>query len=256
MNIVPDPSVPNTSPYTVPFFHDFMLVLMRLDKQPIKRTVTGNISLSDIKELLQQFKQQERIEEYKKYGWHLRREEELQFLTQIKIIAEVMYLTYNRKGFLHLSNSGKAYLKNIEPLIQYQNMVLHYWFRVNWGYFTSGGRVISEMNFAEKLQHVQKDVLRALLKKGEIWQDYKQFCLSLRDYFQLAPYIRDSYDTEHNLFFHICLILFDRNLLQLGCVEVMEEANKKNHWDKNIIKFRPTQLGLYVFHKALFENYL
>ncbi|KKS85551.1 MAG: hypothetical protein UV59_C0006G0007 [Candidatus Gottesmanbacteria bacterium GW2011_GWA1_43_11] len=110
--------------------------------------------------------------------------------------------------------------------------------------------------FAEKLQQVQKDMWAALLKKGEIWQDYKQFCFSLRDYFQLSPYIHDPYDPEHDLLFHIRLILFDRNLLQLGCVEVMEETNKKYHWDKNIVKFKPTQLGLYVFHKALFENYL
>src|SRR3989344_2965741 len=84
MDIAPIPSIPNIDPYTIPFFHDFMLFLNRLVKQPIKRTATGNISLSDIENLLQQFKQQERMEEYKKYGWHLRREEELQFLTQIK----------------------------------------------------------------------------------------------------------------------------------------------------------------------------
>ncbi len=146
---------PNTDPYSIPFFHDFMLFLGRLKERQIKRTVTGTISLIDIQSLLTQFNQQERIEEYKKYGWHLRREEELQFLTQIKIIAEVMYLTYNRKGFLYLSKNGQGFLKNINSLTQYQNMVLHYWYRVNWGYFTPGGPVIMQMNFAEKLQQVQ-----------------------------------------------------------------------------------------------------
>lgn len=243
-------------PLTVPFFRDFMLFLRRLQEKPIKRTVTGAISLSDIQSLLTQFQEQERIEEFKKYGWHLRREEELQFLTQIKIIAEAMYLIYPRKGYLYLSNNGKAYLKNIVPLIQYQNMVFHYWFRVNWGFFTAGGPVINNMNLAEKLQHIQKDVLAALLKKGEAWQDYKQFCLSLRDYFQLNQYITSDYNPGHDLLFHIRLILFDRNLLQLGCVEVVEETDQKYRWDKNIVKFRPTKLGLYVFHKALFENYL
>lgn len=38
--------------------------------------------------------------------------------------------------------------------------------------------------------------------------------------------------------------------------EVVEERDKKYRWDKNIVKFRTTQLGLYIFHRALFENYL
>ena len=135
--------------------------------------------------------------------------------------------------------------------------MLHYWFRVNWGYFTPGGPVINHMNLAEKLQQVQKDILVAFLRKKEDWQDYKQFCLSIRDYFQLFSYISaDTYDPEHNLLFHIRRILFDRNLWQLGWGEIVEEANQKYHWDKKIVKFKPTPLGLYVFHKALSENYL
>ena len=53
-------------PYQIHFFHDFLLFLKRLSQKPIKRTATGAISLNDIKDLLVSFKQQERIQEYKK----------------------------------------------------------------------------------------------------------------------------------------------------------------------------------------------
>ncbi|MDP3732959.1 MAG: hypothetical protein Q8Q91_00310, partial [Candidatus Daviesbacteria bacterium] len=65
----------------------------------------------------------------------------------------------------------------------------------------------------------------------------------------------DEFDEEHELLFQINLILFKRNLVRFGCLEVIEEQGKYS-WDKEIIKFRPTPLGLYVFHKAFFENYL
>ena len=72
-NISPDP-------LKVDFFHDFMLFIKHLDKQPIKRTATGMISLSDIKSMLAEFKNQETIKEFQHFGWSLRREAELAFL--------------------------------------------------------------------------------------------------------------------------------------------------------------------------------
>lgn len=244
----------NTDPFTVSFFHDFMLFLRRLEQRSVKRTITGDISLTDIKELLVNFKQQERIQEYKRYGWHLRREVELQFLTQMKIITEVMYLTYKRKGYLHLSNSGKAFLKNTEPLAQYQNMVLHYWFRVSWEYFTPG-KVVNNDTLANLLQNNQNHIWKALYAKTSEWTNYEKFCLSLMNYFHLEPYFSDKYDPRHDLLFYIDLILFRRNLERLGCIEV-EKKKGKYDFDKEIVRFRATPLGLTVFHKALYANYL
>lgn len=241
-------------PYTVPFFHDFILFLKRLEQKPIRKTKAGNISLTDIQDFLTQCKQQERIEEFKKYGWSLRREEELDFLTQIKIIAGVMYLTYNRKDYLKLSKSGRGFLHNIDSTMQYSAMVLHYWYRVNWGYFTFG-REIQGKSIESILQNNQTIIWKALLEKGSYWHDYRTFCFSLRDYFNLHKHVADEHDEEYELLSEIHHVLFRKNLLRFGCVEA-EEKKYKYDWHTEISRFRPTELGLRVFHKAVCENYL
>ena len=241
-------------PYAVPFFHDFMLFLTRLSKQPVKQTATGAISLTDIRSLLPVFKQQETIKQFKEYGWHLRREEELEFLTQIKIISELMHLIYKRKGYLHLSKNGKGFLNNLDPLDQYTNMVMYYWYRVNWGYFSHGLR-INDLNLAERLQQVQYHIWEALLSNGVNWQNYKSFCISLKEYFKLGPYFARDLDIEYDMMFEINMALFRRNLIRLGCVEIVEKSFKYD-WHLEIVKFRPTKLGLHVLSKALYENYL
>lgn len=251
MNIVTHRIVSDSSPYDVPFFYDFMLFLECLAKQPIKRTLTGAISLTDIQDLIKQFKNQEKVQEYKEFGWRLHREEELGFLTQIKLIAEVMFLTYERKGLLLLSKNGRGFLENLDASKQYKEMVLHYWYKVNWGYFTPG-REIGGYNLAETVQHYQTNIWKALSEKGLEWIDYKKFCHTFCRQLQLEPYMDKDYDPY--LRFEISLILFKRNLERFGCVEVIEEKSK--HVWKEIVKFRSTPLGLEVYYKALFENYL
>lgn len=246
--------IPEMDPYTIPFFFDFILFLKRLQKQPIKRTITGQISLTDIKELLPQFKQQERIQEYKSFGWRLHREEELDFLEQIKIISEVMFITYKRKGLLLLSENGKGFIEKLDPLNQYKEMVLHFWYKVNWGYF-SHGKKVNGHNLAEFLQDHQTEIWKVFLKTGIRWIEYKKFCQWLHDYFKLKPYINHEFGFEHELLFEINLALFMRNLVRFGCVEIIEESYE-HEWHKEITKFRLIPLGLHVLHKAVFENYL
>lgn len=241
----------DASPYDIAFFHDFILFLERLKEQPIKRTITGMISLSDISDLLIQFKSQERIEEHKRFGWSLRREEELDFLTQIKFIAEVMFLTYRRKGFLLLSKNGKGFLENLDTYNQYKEMVLHYWYKINWGYFTPG-QTIGGNNLAKFLQHYQNFIWQELLNYKREWVDYKEFCLLLMKSLRLESYAED-YDQD--LTFHINLILFERNLKRFGCVEVVNKPSKYE-WRRKIEKFRSTVFGLSAYNKALFNNYL
>lgn len=251
MNNITHQIISDSSPYDVPFFYDFMLILERLRKQPIKCTITGAISLTDIQDLISQFKEQERIREYKEFGWRLHREEELDFLTQIKFIAEVMFLTYKRRGLTLLTKNGKSFLDTLDASKQYQEMILHYWYEVNWGYFTPGHE-IGNYNLAETLQHYQKGIWQALLEKGLNWVDYKEFCHMICSQLHLTPYMNKEFDPY--LFFEINLILFKRNLERLGCVEVIKE--KSEHAWEEIIKFRSTPLGLGAYHRALFKNYL
>lgn len=212
------------------------------------------ISLADIKSLLAEFKEQERMREYQRFGWKIRREEELDFLEQIKIISEVMFVIYKRKGYFLLSKNGKAFLNNLKPINQYKEMVLHFWYRVNWGYF-SRGREVRGLNLAEKLQQHQNQIWKALLLKGLDWIDYKFFCLSLADYLHLNEYFVSPYDQNRKEFPDLNYELFYRNLLRFGCIE-LEKEKGKTRWDDKIIKFRSTRLGLHVYHEALFKNYL
>lgn len=246
--------IPEMNPYEIPFFYDFMLFLKRLQKQPIKRTLTGQISLTDIKEIIPQFKQQERIKEYKSFGWRLHKESELDFLEQIKIISEMMFIIYKRKGLLLLSKNGEGFFEKLSPLNQYTEMVLHFWYKVNWGYF-SHGKEVSGRNLAEFLQYHQTEIWQVLLKTGIMWIDYTKFCHWLCDYFNLRPYIYSEFDFEHELLFEINRVLFMRNLVRFGCVEIIEESYE-HAWHKEITKFRLTPMGLHVLHKAVFENYL
>lgn len=243
-------AVSDISPYDVAFFHDFILFLERLKEKPIKRTLTGSISLIDIADLIKHFRTQDRISEYKRFGWSLRKEDELDFLTQIKFIAEVMFLTYHRKGLLLLSRNGKGFLDNLDSYKQYEEMILHYWYKVNWGYFTPG-QVIDGYTLAEKLQHFQNFIWQQLLEAGRDWINYPQFCQLLRDSISLKSFTDEDFDPE--LLFHIKLILFKRNLERFGCVETREEGSE---YDNKIVKFRSTYFGLDVYNRALFKNYL
>lgn len=244
------------NPDKVDFFHDFILFLKHLQKQPIKRTLTGKISLSDIKPLISQFRQQETIKEFQKYGWKMRREEELEFLEQIKIIAEMMFIIYKRRGYFGLSRNGKAFLTKLKPLEQYKEMVLHFWYRVNWGYFSLGSEV-KGLNLAEKLQQHQNLIWKTLFAKGKEWIDYTVFCQSLTDYLHLNEYFIDPYsnDIKYEMISDMRYALFRKNLIRLGCVET-EERQGKYKWSKEIVRLKSTDLGLFAYHKALFENYL
>lgn len=242
-------------PYKVDFFHDFMLFIKHLEEQPIKRTATGMISLSDIKSMLTGFKNQETMKEFQHFGWTLRREEELDFLEQIKIISEMMYIFYKRKGYFHLSKHGKAFLNNLKPIDQYKEMVLHFWYKVNWGYFSRIGKVIEGANLAEKLQQHQNMIWKTLLAKGTDWLDYKLFCQSLSDYLHLDEYFLNPYSPNGKDVPDFDYELFYRNLVRFGCVE-LEMEQGKSKYDKKIIRFKSTDLGLYIYHKALYENYL
>jgi hypothetical protein len=237
----------------IDFFHDFIIYLSYLEKNPIERTITGNISLKGIQEMSKLFREQKVFEEYKKLGWKITTETQIQFLTQIKILAEVMYLTYKRKKKLLLSKNGKGYLHNISPSTQYWNMVLHFWNKVNWTYFTPT-REINGLSVSDVLQKNQHIIWQALLRKGDSWIDFEPFCQSLNEYFHLYPYNSGEDDAGFSLHLDIELALIKRNLALFGCVTYEEEKTK--HMLTRIVRIKPTKIGLFMFSKALHENYV
>jgi len=246
--------IESVDPYQIPFFFDFMLFLKRLKDKPIKRTKTGAISLSDIPDLINhEFKEQEQLDEYRHFGWRIHRADEFQFLQQIQFIAEVMFLTYKRKGLLLLSKNGQGFLSKLGSLYQFREMVLHYYYRFNWGYFFYYGKILRGKNLAQVLQQHQNLIWKALLLKGDNWSDYKLFCQFLYIRLHLEEYFPG--ESERDLEREIERALFSYNLCRFGLVE-LEEKRSQSKYDKEIIRFRSTPLGIYIFDKAVNESYL
>ncbi|OGK09651.1 hypothetical protein A2767_07385 [Candidatus Roizmanbacteria bacterium RIFCSPHIGHO2_01_FULL_35_10] len=228
------------------FFHDFLVFLKYLEERPIKRTITGNISLADIFSLQKQFHQQEIFSEYKKYNWSIRSERQIEFLSKIKIIAESMYVIYKRKEYLILSKNGKGYLHNIDPVTQYWNMVLHYWNRVSWEYFNPSPE-INKRSVMDVLQHNQHSLWNSLLRKGIQWIDFESFCQAVKIHFKLEDYYKNIDDFSYYL--DIEYGLLKRNIFLFGCVEV--EYKKDKYKFDRISHFRPTELGIFMFEKGI-----
>ncbi len=257
MNILSDTAIlTKDSIESIDFYYDFLAFLRRLNNNPIKRTLTGNISLKNIELLLKELKTtKDNIKEHKKYGWKIHTEQELQTLEQIKILAEVMRLTYKKKNKLFISKNGRKFLRELNPSQQYKQMILYYWYRVNWDYF-SAMQSIKGTTLNNILQDNQNKIWHTLFCKNTQWIDYKKFCLALRDYFHLEPFLQDPVlDPDWILFSDIKYTLFKKNLLLFNCVQIQQKPAKFDE-QIEIIRFRSTQVGLYLYQKALYENLL
>lgn len=236
---------------SVDFYHDFIVFLQYLEKRPIKLTATGRISLHDVNQLLGKFNlgdTRDIISIYKEAGWKICSEENIEALTQIKLIADFLNLTYKWKKQIILSKKGKAFLEDFSPVEQYQNMVLGFWQRVNWGYF-SPSREINDLNVAEVLQNNQEIIWQLFLQKGRKWIDFPAFCQVLKLYFHLGPYYEEDSSGDYSLYLDVTYGLVKRNLLRFGCLEVEEKKDK--HGLEEIRRIKPTNLGLFMFTKAL-----
>jgi len=237
---------------SIDFYSDFISFLTRLQEKPIKRTVKGNISLSDIGDLLKKLKTTKSvIEDFKKHGWNLRSENELINLEQIKVLAEVMRLTYKRKNKINLTKKGKKFLVSLSPTEQFKEIILHYWYLVNWDYFSTL-KLVNGQSLSNVLQNNQEQLWKFLLVNGTKWIDYEKFCYSLKDYFQLDKYLTEK-EVEGSLLNDIELAIFTRNLGLFNCVEI-KQTKDEHEWDREIVRFRSTDVGLFLYEKALFQN--
>lgn len=228
------------------FFHDFIIFLTYIEKNTIRRTATGNISLADIAALKKDFRQQKIFKDYEKHGWKIASEVDIRFLTHMKVLAEVMYLTYNRKGKLLISKNGRGYLHNIDPITQYWNMVETYWHKISWEYVNPSFEIDGEgvMDILQKNQNIIWD---ALLRKEYEWTDFQAFCETIKVHFNLDSYFKDKgYGID---FFPIEYGLIKNNLFRLGCIEIEEEKNARGF--TKIKRFKPTKLGTYMFKKII-----
>lgn len=229
----------------VDYFYDFMQFLEYVLENGIKRTATGNISLNDINKLSKRFRQGKQLEFLdEEMGWKVRSEASCFYLNQIRVTAEVMYLLYKRKGWFLMSKNGKGFLSNLESFYQYEQMVLWFWNRVNWDYF-SPSRGTTEI-----LQDNQRSIWKALLECEKDWIDFKQFCQKIKAAFNLEHFYQGGFNPDFDLYLDIRYGLFERNLQRFGCVDVVLEKGEKE-WQEELISFRSTDLGLHMYQKGL-----
>ena len=239
----------------VVFFQDFLAFLRYLERQPISKTVKGNISRKDIVSLADTMKCiKDRIAEYSKYDWKIVGEWQLKDIDKIKKIAEVMFLTYNRKEKLLLSKNGRGYINHNDRLIQYKEMVLHYFERLSWDYFHPSMDTRNSIPFLDVLQASQNILWRIFLSNGTKWIEFKQFQETLINNFCIDDCI-DSEDTYNGAYQADIEHGFLRPLLEFGCIDTETEVISQRLEFTRITKFRPTNLGLYIFREEV-ENSL
>jgi len=226
---------------TVDFFHDFNLFLNLLKEHPAQLTTTGNLSLKNMAALLSQLKTLQPIfKRNEEYGWKIRTEEELKPLHLIKIMTDLMHLTYKRHGKLLLSKNGNAFLNNLTSVDQFSQLFEYYKNKFNWAYYsiTENDRLLTEA-----LQKLQEHIWRILKENGTEWVDYKSFCIRLNEALPLTQFLKEAYSTpEEVLARSIKHTLFDDLLSLFGCVEL--ETKEIDKWRTDIIRFRLTKIGL------------
>lgn len=231
------------------FFHDYIVFLTHIEKNTIRRTATGNISLADIAALKNDFRQQKIFTDYEKHGWKIASEVDIRFLTHMKVLAEAMSLTYNRKGKLLISKNGRGYLHNIDPITQYWNMVETYWHKMSWEYISPSFEIDGD-GVMDVLQKNQNIIWDALLRKGDEWIDFRALCQTIKIHFNLDSYFKDRGYGED--FFSIEYGFIKNNLFRLGCIEIEEEKDIRGF--TNIKRLRSTRLGKFMFEKMLKEE--
>jgi len=232
---------------SVDFFTDFLSFLRYCSHTPIKKTATSNISRADIAALSDLFRNGARLkfmDEEKR--WPVRTETEVPYLTQIKFIAEALYLTYNRKGELRLSKNGGAYLESLTLHQQYRAMVFAYWNKINWEYFTPRSTLHV---YQQNLNYI----LDYLISRKNEWIDFTSFYRSLKDYFQThTTQAYEHSDPDFDARLDVQYGVIERNFKLFGCVET-EEA-KDDFGITTIGRFRSTDIGLWIFTERLNEQ--
>lgn len=232
----------------VDIFHDFLAFLNLLKKRPIKITATGNISIKDVGELLKTLKTfQSLLERVKAMGWLFRKEDDFFPLHLMRIMANIMRLTYKKHDKLNISKNGMAFLDKLSYTDQFNQLFRNFQWRINWAYFSCFTE--KQTFLANLLQQQQDHIWRILIKKGTEWIDYQTFCRTLRDELPLQPFLEESYSTaEEILYRRINTILFSRILTLFGCVEL--ETKQIDKWETVIIRFRMTKIGLAMFQAS------
>jgi hypothetical protein len=228
-------------------FQDVMSFLRYLEKQPITKTATGNISRKDIHALGETMHCIKYVSEvFADMGWKIQSQWQVRDLDLVRFICQVMYTIYHTKTEIRISKNGLGFLQLDDIYDQASQVAMHYFERVSWssghpGFEISGGATLLDI-----IQNGQDTLWHELVLNHTAWIDFTKFTQTIHGQVVLMGYrhgkLELSMDLEYGLL---------RPLHGLGCLELSEKVVNKKFDRKKIVRFRPTKFGIRVFCQEL-----
>ena len=227
----------------VSFFRDFLTFLEYVEKNEVKLTQRGNLSLKDLRKIVDLFVVPISMEE--KVGeriFRVRSEEELPYVQKIHILAKIMRLVRKRKSRLLICKKSKKQFDLLPRNLQFQLLWSTYWHHLNWAYFHPYGKE----NVAEILQdnrdYVKEVFLDLNCKFKGSWVSFSYLSKKLEKDLNLTWYDAKGVNQPHILYLEIESVLIDEFKL-FGLVETKREKDEKWLSLDRLVSFRLTSLG-------------
>jgi hypothetical protein len=228
------------------FFHDFRLFLAEAGRKPFPLTNIGNLRLADIHYLGERFALDIYRRDHAGEVWHtIRSERDVLYLTRMRCFAEGMRLTAPQHGKLRLTLRGKAFLATTSPLTPFEQFILWYLQRYDWGAWYDW-----RADIARALQQAQRFLWRYFLYRHDSRIAFPQFLSGVRRYFGLDALVDESSDLSDSVQRAVEEMLI-KDLRLFGLLAV--ESHTWGSWshEEAIDAFEPTALGIHIFQLAL-----
>lgn len=232
------------------FFQDFIAFLNEIEKRPLELTATrnGNIKVKEIKRLGEVFQHDiYHRDEQGNVMFTTRTEDNFPYIWLHKQIAKVMYLIYTRNQKIRLSKNGQGFLHNIEPDIQFQEMIRWYFHRADWRH-TNWRRD----DLVQELQHNQLLIWKFLLKLDKVWIAPEEFCVFLEHFIPELAIAKKDDQPAYSEYTSMCRVIRKAILGMLDSFDLLDtEKVTEKYFGERITRFRLNQTGEYLLMKAM-----
>ncbi len=166
------------------YHYDMLVLLNEMKKLPLGLTKTGQLQRIEIAKLGSLFKHDMyHRDQQGEIIFPIVREDQLRYLLSLRALAKIMYLSYQRKGKVHLSKNGLGFLENISPGIQLTHLFLTFVHQLDWAYLQPGRS--NGKNVSRVLQENANDIFHYLLDSNTDSFDLKLFSRHLGERFDL-----------------------------------------------------------------------
>lgn len=229
-----DTEVKNT-----PLLKDFLGFLNYLFQTPAKLTQTKNLSLADIRAINELLTHPLELDmKIGKHLYKLRSEDATTYIKRLNCLAELLHLTYHRKGKKYITKGYTGFLKLL-PSWQFFHLLCAYWSDLNWGYFHPF-QGYNDKNIPEVLQEVRPYLRQILLTEACNWVDFEFFAKNLARIFNLSYHDITGKNQEDLVSWQIeTIVIRDFSLFNL----IEKKTKKDEHGFDKVQSFHLTKLG-------------